>query len=25
VRRSDLAQAYLRHLHGQRPAEGSPS
>jgi CIC family chloride channel protein len=22
VRRSDLAQAYLRHLHGRRPADG---
>jgi CIC family chloride channel protein len=23
VRRSDVAQAYLRHLHGQRPPDGS--
>ena len=23
VRRSDVAQAYLRHLHGQRPADGT--
>jgi CIC family chloride channel protein len=25
VRRSDVAQAYLRHLHGQRPADGAAS